>query len=292
MRITQAMLPSLTVLQGFGLNRHVRGWNRLLKSLFPHDRQPAGRVMTRQWGISYLANPANYIDWNVLCFGSYEANDLAVFRQLVTKRSAVCLDVGANVGHHALFFGSLGWKVHAFEPNPKLWPEFEAKVAASHLTNITLHRIGLAAEDGELAFELENATNSGTGRFIDGSQPSPSSSSPVGTLPIRQGDQYLEEIGVGRVDVIKMDIQGFEPEALQGLHATILRDRPMVSVEIAPDNIAKFGSLTGLAAYFPDGYRFLRVKVDASGLVRRSTLVAIDADDFQTMDGNLFCVPA
>ena len=128
MRITQAMLPSLTVLQGFGLNRHVRGWNRLLKMLFPHDRQPAGRVLTRQWGISYLANPANYIDWNVLCFGSYEAGDLAIFPQQVAKRDAVCLDVGANVGHHTLFFGSLGWKVHAFEPNPKLWPEFQRYV--------------------------------------------------------------------------------------------------------------------------------------------------------------------
>ena len=58
MRITQAMLPSLNVLQGFGLNRHVRGWNRLLTMLFPHDRQPVGHVLTRQWGVCYkVLNP-------------------------------------------------------------------------------------------------------------------------------------------------------------------------------------------------------------------------------------------
>lgn len=292
MRITQATLPWLAVLQGFGLNRHVRGWNRILSLMFPHDRQGSRRLTTTQWGLPYLANPANYIDWNVLCHGSYEASDLAVFRKLAGRRDAVCLDIGANVGHHSIFFGSLGWRVHAFEPNPQLWAEFEAKVGTSGLRSVALHRVGLGAEDGDLAFELENATNSGTGRFVDGSSVPPSGASSVGTLPIRRGDRYLDEAGIDRVDVIKMDIQGFEPEALAGLHETIARDRPLISLEIAPDNIAKFGSLADLARRLPAGYTFLRTRLQVKGPIRRAVIERCTDEDFAVMDGNLFCVPS
>lgn len=262
----------------------------MLSLFFPYDVQENQYLETRRWGVTYLANPANYIDWNILCLGSYERDDLELFRRFGKKSGGVCLDVGANVGHHAIFFGSLGWTVHAFEPNPQLWSEFDAKVQASGLEGVVLHRIGLGAEDSSLEFELENATNSGTGRFFDGNATSPETAANVGLLPIRNGDRYLRETGIEHVDVIKMDIQGFEPEALAGLRQTIFRDRPLVSIEIASDNREKFGSFDRLRTFLPEDYFFVRTRVRNFGPIRRTVVEVYDGENFSTINGNLFCV--
>jgi len=289
-QINQVTLPMLVVLRAFGLNRHVRGWNRILSRLFPHDAQVSRHLATTRWGLTYLANPANYVDWDVLCHGSFEHDDLELFRRFGRPES-VCLDIGANIGHHAVFFGSLGWTVHAFEPNPQLWAEFEAKIRASGLQAVTLHKVGLGIENASLEFELENSTNSGTGRFRDGNPSPPEGGAKVGRLPIRNGDRYLEESGIDHVDVVKMDIQGFEPEALVGLRETLRRDRPLISVEIAPDNTVKFGSFERFKEYLPEAYSFLRVRPMNVGLLRRTVVECYTGEAFHTMSGNLFCIP-
>ena len=290
MQITKNKLPIIAALRGFGLNHHIRGWNRIIRSIFPHDKQKFELIQTRMWNIEYLANPANYIDWSVLCYGSYEREELELFRRLGPRRGGVCLDIGANVGHHALYFASLGWTVHAFEPNPQLWSEFDAKVHASGVQSIALHRVGLGLEDGVLDFELENATNSGTGRFARSEFP-PAGGSNIGRLPVYNGDRYLREQGIDVVDVVKMDIQGFEPEALSGLRDTLLRTRPLIAVEIAADNAIKFGSFGTFKNFIPDGYRFLRTRSKGTGIVRRRLAENYTGEDFLKMNGNLFCIP-
>lgn len=289
MQITRLALLLLPLLRGFGLNRHVRGWNRALARLFPHHRQVSRHFAVRRWGVTYLANTSNYIDWNVLCYGDYEREDLKLFRRF--GRGGTCLDIGANVGHHSIFFASLGWTVHAFEPNPQLWSEFESKVAASGLSSITLHKIGLGSEDTTLQFELENATNSGTGRFTVGHLESPAGSLGVGRLPLRNGDRYLAEIGIDRVKVVKIDVQGFEPDALFGLRETLRRDRPLVSIEIAQDNTAKFDSFERFKQLLPEDYSFLRTRPWHLGPIRGTVIERYSGEAFSALNANLFCIP-
>jgi FkbM family methyltransferase len=288
MQIDQAALPLLSALRMFGLNHHVRGWNRVLGRLFPHGRQQSRHLAVPRWGVTYLANPANYIDWNVLCFGGYERDDLKVFRRL-GRPGATCLDIGANVGHHAIFFGSLGWSVHAFEPNPQLWNEFDRKVVVSGLSSVTLHKVGLGHEDGLLQFELENETNSGTGHFTTDSDQSRGRGQ-IQTLPVRNGDRYLAEAGIGHVDVVKMDIQGFEPEALAGLRETLRRDRPLLCIEVSLDNSEKFESFDGLRRCLPGGYSFFHICNQNVGPLRTGRFKNFSGD-INALRGNLFAIP-
>ena len=289
MQLTQRTLPLLTLLQAGGLCRRVPGWSRVLSLLFPAGAQAEGHVRLTQWGLTYLANPANYIDWNVLCLGAYEADDLRLIARYAPPH-AVCLDVGANIGHHSLFFAAQGWRVHAFEPNPQVWPEFEAKVAASGLRTVTLNKVGLGNEEGVLDFELESASNSGTGRFRPEGE-AVAGSVPVGKLPIRNGDRFLREADIGRVDVIKMDVQGFEPEALAGLRETIARDHPLLCVEISEESTRKLGSFEAFRALFPDGYTFRTQRQALRGLVRRPVVAAYAGEGFHALHENLFCFP-
>ena len=180
-------------------------------------------------------------------------------------------------------------EVHAFEPNPELWPIIEAKIVGAEFSCITLHKVGLGDKDEVLVFRVPVETNSGTGHFIE------FDSDPVEgqrTLPVKHGDRYLASQGVERVDVVKMDIQGFEPHALQGLRKTLIRDRPVVSVEIGDENRAAIPTLAALAAMLPSSYSFRAIGYHTGAFTRRARLGALEAERFVRFDGNLFCVPS
>lgn len=290
MRISKTTLPLLRLMRAGGLNNSVRGLDRVIRGLFPIADQPAGIIEVPYEGRPYAASPRHYVDWQVLTVGSYEPADLAVFRTLQTHLpKANVLDIGSNVGHHAFFFASLGWRVWAFEPNPDLWPIFEAKMKTANLTSVELVKFGLSDKDEAVLFQVPDAANSGTGHFVAQS----GHANPDGTtLPVRRGDGFIREVGVDPVDVIKMDVQGFEPRALRGLRATLDAFRPIVSVEIGPENRSSLATLKDLGALLPKDYVYAHVHQRNFGPLRFPRLEELSPQAFPALEGNLFCSPA
>lgn len=290
MQLTKTILPLMPLLRGLGLNRRVKGWNRSLFALFPLARQSSAFVETRYRGQPYVAAPQHYVDWQVLTTGAYEVEDLEVFERLVRHiPHATVLDIGTNVGHHAFVFATLGWSVVAFEPNPALWAIVEAKVNAAKLPNIHLNKFGLGEADEVLVFSIPDLSNSGTGHFHAMGADAPDGSL---RLPIRQGDNCLMQLGIEKVDVVKIDVQGFEPHALKGLRGTLERNRPILCVEVGAENRQAIPTLAALAALLPVNYEFRYVRIDDLIVLRRARLTVLDRSAFPSFEGNVFCAPA
>jgi hypothetical protein len=78
-------------------------------------------------------------------------------------------------------------------------------------------------------------------------------------LEIVSGDVALKQAGVTHVDLIKMDIEGFEKSALLGLADGLRRDRPVVVFELTidPERPGLFSSTADLRDAFPKDYDFL-----------------------------------
>jgi FkbM family methyltransferase len=289
MRITQANLPLLSVLQARGMSFHIKGWERCIRALFPIADQTSDTISTRYYGHPYMAVPNHYVDWQVLTTGSYESHDLRVFEKLSKHLThPIILDIGANVGHHSFFFAAIGWHVEAFEPNPELWPIIETKLAAAGFSHVRLHKVGLGDQDESLEFYLPEGHNSGTGTFVgdDAGQ-----SATGHTLPIRQGDAFLISQGVRKIDLMKIDIQGFEPQALRGLKTTLVRDRPIVCIEIGNENRQAMPTLDALASLLPERYIFRAIRRQEILIYRRSRIAELVPQAFKQFDGNLFCLP-
>jgi FkbM family methyltransferase len=289
MKITQNMLPILNTLRVGGLNRNVRGWDRLLRGLFPLASQTDGLLSITYRGFPYAAATNHYVDWEVLTTGAYEYHDLAIFGVIAKHlRSGTVLDIGTNVGHHAFSFASLGWRVLAFEPNPDMWPIILAKLRMANFENVELHKVGLSDEDAVLLFNIPDQMNSGTGQFHRNEEPERPGDI---RLPVRRGDTYLSALGVTKIDVIKMDIQGFEQRALSGLRETMTLNRPIVCVEIGDENRASIPSLVSLEALLPENYVFMCVCYKKLMLFRFSQFRTLGGAEFAYFDGNLFCIP-
>jgi FkbM family methyltransferase len=120
-------------------------------------------------------------------------------------RSSVVLDVGGYEGRWAEQVAArFGCDLHVFEPVPAYADAIEARLGPGH--GVTVHRYGLAGRDGEVAFTLA----------ADGSSALRGIGTPV-RVPMRAAAGVFDELGLVRVDLMKVNIEGGEYELLEHL---------------------------------------------------------------------------
>jgi FkbM family methyltransferase len=221
-------------------------------------------------GLEYEGKLDNYIEWVVYATRSFfEYTYINVIESLV--HGGIALDVGANVGNHTLAFSRLFDRVLAFEPLPRLADRLEAKVAAR--PNVTVHRVALSDRNGVARFAPPTTYNWGKGKIDD-----------AGTriVQVVRGDELLAARDAGRVNFVKIDVEGHEVEVLSGLRHTIARDRPVVMFEV-PDSFKKGRGRNPAAALesFPECYRFgtFRNQTTFPIQTERARLTSLDRDN-------------
>lgn len=167
--------------------------------------------------------------------GSAEAK----FLQDCVRPGMHVIDAGANVGAYAhLFARAVGptGRVTAFEPDPVLFAALEASARANGLTQLHPERIALGSEPGRGRLN-QGLFNSGDNRLA--ASPGHATAGSVDT-PIVTLDKFVN----GRpVDFIKMDIQGWEMNALRGMTRTLdANPRLQLYIELWPHGLQAAGS--------------------------------------------------
>lgn len=177
------------------------------------------------------------------------------------------VDVGANTGNHTLFFAAAmeAELVTPLEPHPRAAAALRAAVAENGLANVDLSRLGVAigAAPGSLRPVFSAGGGLGATRFV------PDSDGPVPLAP-------LDDLIDGRVDFIKIDVEGMEFEVLAGAAALLQRDRPFLYVEVLDETIAPFLAWADANGYrveklFPDKTHCNYFLTPAAGNKRRGS---------------------
>lgn len=173
----------------------------------------------------------------------FEARDLARLAGHLPEAPRV-LDVGANVGNHALFFATQcgAARIVVVEPNPLALAPLVANVVLNGLTEvISLEALGVglgAASEGGL-FMKRHDRNLGATKMLRGKG---------GALEVHAGDDLF---GDEQFDLVKIDVEGMEMEVLAGLKRTVARCRPLLFVEVDPGNAAAFEGWCAAHDYEP-----------------------------------------
>ena len=249
-----------------GLSR-VRGWARVANAIAPPQDAPF--VVKNRFGL-FAGNLSSYIDRHMYVHGGYEDPDLdAFFGTVPQERRETILDIGANVGTHSLAFARHFNRVHAFEPNPAVWPNFERNVALNGLANVTLHKVGLGGRDGELPFFSISKDNYGLGTVSTVEQYDKPLKQ-IGVVSVRSGEDYLREHAINCIDAMKIDVQRYEPEVLRGLAPIIRRDRPYIWIAIDSADGAE-----AVRGVFDCPIQLLRFR-RGGRLIHRTSLVDVD----------------
>lgn len=151
------------------------------------------------------------------------------------------VDVGANIGYYLLLFESvIGPSGHVLliEPSPENLPQLRRTMVINGFANASLEAIAIGAQEGVVG--LRSGINSGVAAVDEAPY----------QVPIRP----LDAVAPDRVDVIKIDVEGFELDVLRGAAAVLERDRPSLFLEVHPHILARFG--TDMAALMDEVRRF------------------------------------
>lgn len=137
----------------------------------------------------------------------------------------VHLDVGAQIGSYSLLAATSGAIVHAIEPDPNNRRFLRRNIRANKL-DIQVCSIGAWNKEDTLNFRSHDAMSS-----IKGVGMIPSTLPALNRIKVGTIDNIVKQLGTQKIDVIKMDIEGAEIEALEGARNTILKDHPVLLIE-------------------------------------------------------------
>lgn len=209
-------------------------------------------------GHTFYLYPDQYIDRHIFIYGAYESRFLEIIQRVFGGANAVMLDVGANIGNHAIILGQTFKRIVCFEPSPQIADRLKANIYANGLSNIDVHIVGLSNRNALLPFRLDQAGNLGASRFT--------SAADKNTIDLRvaQGDEYCARLDLDRLDFIKIDVENHELAVLEGLQETIRRFRPIIAFEFhgAEQSVDHFLAISSVL----EGYSFFEAKFAPASL--------------------------
>jgi FkbM family methyltransferase len=209
------------------------GWERVVRWLAPPEKLTGiPDLQLVRDDISFIVQPSVLIGWHILFFGSYEAELRRLFRTIL-PRGGVAIDVGANVGWHATLMasrvGSTG-RVLAIEPNPSVRKRLSDNLSLNQMNNVDVIPYVIADFDGVVDFLDLHADEigSGSGHVVASADAEQCETIKVET---RRLDHVIAGSNIHRIDLLKIDVEGYEWPALQGGAESIAKFRPHIVFE-------------------------------------------------------------
>lgn len=193
----------------------------------------------------------------------------------------VVYDIGAFQGMLTLFFASRGRGVVAYEPVARNRARLTENVSLNRLANVTIRGVALADAPGRGTMRVDDLMSGGS-KLITVEGPNTAfEQTEITTL-----DRDIAEHGLPRPGFIKIDVEGFELQVLQGAPQTLRQDRPELFLEMHGESMAdKIRKTRDIVEYLFDcGYRNIRHIESASAITPQNS--------DQAARGHLYCRPA
>ena len=218
--------------------------------------------VTLRWDRQRITgNPARMAEIQAIYrWGSWEYEVTKCFNALV-KPGMTVVDVGANLGYYTLLaarrVGPSG-RVIAFEPIPEARRRLEENLALNGYRNVTISPVALFSRDTPMVL----------GRPFEDSRLLPETRHPSdGDLEVTcaRFDAIRQDVGIGAVDVVKMDVEGAEMDVLLGMTETLSRSRPSLLLEVHASALTGFGHTAAHVTGWLQDLGYVLTPLDMSG---------------------------
>lgn len=195
------------------------------------DLAPPYRLVFGRHGPCLVNTADVYVGQAIAFYGEYGELEMAFMRQLLQPGRDV-VEVGANIGSHTVPLAraaeAMGRRLLAIEPQPVLFQNMCANVALGRLLNVQAENCACAAQPGWLSFAPQDYTRIGNfgGVAMEAGPQASDGHQRVRSVPL---DDLVDDSW--DVGLLKIDVEGFEQEVLEGARRTIARHQPYIYIE-------------------------------------------------------------
>jgi FkbM family methyltransferase len=182
-----------------------KGKPRLFSPLVPR----AGIVNALVHGFKVDLDLSDHIQ-RLVYMGCYERCETDVFKRYLNPGMTV-VDVGANIGYFTLLAARMvgrNGRVVAIEPSGYVAERLERTVLKNKIDNIVILRTGLGRNSGETHLPIPGPGNH-TPSMLD-------LDASGSTVPLRTMDEVFDTLQLNKIDFMKIDVEGYEPEVFAG----------------------------------------------------------------------------
>lgn len=170
--------------------------------------------------------------------GKYEIGMTKLLKRLIKKDSVIC-DVGSYIGYHTTLFSKLSGsqgKIFSFEPQPYHYKLLLKNIKLNKLENVSPQKAAISDRAGFGKVYMPDANSPDSRIYQVKGERRRTSKIKLETL-----DNLLKN--EKRVDIIKMDIQGWEDRAIKGTKKTILKNPKLILIiEFWPKGLKEAGT--------------------------------------------------
>lgn len=218
------------------------------------------RMWTR--GDDWVSSQAYWEGWQ-----AHEPECSELFYKLA-RQATNTLDIGAHTGIYSLYAGLANpkGKVYSFEPFKPAFERMRTNVLLNHLDNVACINAAVGKENSR-GYLIVRGSGIGSG---SGLVPLDATETELGTLPVQvvKLDDFVERNQLDDVNLIKVDVEGSEADAIEGMSQTLASFRPHIFCEVLdwPDLGPRIEQILR-----PNGYRYYLLT--SSGPILQPTIV-------------------
>jgi FkbM family methyltransferase len=188
--------------------------------------------------ILYDLDISKLIDHSLYFFSIQDKAWTNLFK--VIKPEFYIVDAGANIGFLSMNLAKLcpqGF-IYSFEPDSENFDYLQRNKNNNHFTNIHLFKTALGEKAGKAELYKMYDNNPGANRILS-SQPNQNIASE--TIEIAVLDEFKKNGAIKKINLLKIDVEGFEPFVLKGAKEIIETWRPILFIELAEVNLRQQG---------------------------------------------------
>lgn len=165
----------------------------------------------------------------------------------LVKKNDTVIDIGSNIGYTALRLSRIVGKdgiIHSFEPDTLNYQKFIKNVSLNQCSNIVINKFGLGEKEAVVKLFVNTDTNRGGNRINENAKEN------FEEIKIITLDEYVANNKLTKINLIKIDVEGYELKVLKGSVNTLIKFKPDLFIEFDHNNLlAQNDSAVDLISY-------------------------------------------
>jgi FkbM family methyltransferase len=253
--------------------------NSIIAKLVPNNYQyPKNSVrIFEYYGVMLKLDISDYLA-HYLYFGFKDSSHIKLYT--LVKKDNLVLDIGTNFGTTILQFARIIGKdglAYGFEPDPTNFSICQNNIKLNKFSNIRVENLGVGSKDDTLLLVVDSEYNRGMNKIS--LENNGKESFFVKIICI---DDWVESKNITQVDLIKIDVEGFEMEVLKGAEKTLKTFKPLLFIELDNNNLKLHNSSAKeLVEYLMFlGYEILHTETES---------VILNTADFKNCHYDIIC---